>query len=155
LAAVSAATFLTATYFVTSENLWVSDNFRKRITSAYPKALVPRGLEGVESFDLKSDLFARDIVGQMGGEAEVCKYALTPNQIEELSDLQSEGVTGKLVTYRSGNMFYTVGKNGVLFVVEVGWDANDRLWNVDAWELDDNVSWSDDRVFRNTRVSEA
>lgn len=148
-----AATFVTAEYFTTRPGLWVSDEFMSRITSAYPEALVPRGLEGVESFDLESNLSDQDILSQMGGEVEVRKCAVTPDQIVALIDLQPNGKPGKLLSNGYTNLFYVVGVGGTLFVVDVRWNAGLHEWNVSVCRLGEVGGWgASDRVFRNTRT---
>jgi len=156
LATAIAATFLMGKYFTTRSGLWVSSDFRPRITSAYPEALVPQGLGGVESFNLESNSYDRDIIVRMNGEGEVRKHAFTPDQVAGLIDLQKNGESGRLLANDYSNLFYMVGKNAVLFVVIVDWDAGNRGWDVYAWELDEHGSWyAGDRVFRNTRVLES
>jgi hypothetical protein len=154
LATAVAATFLTENYFVRRPGLEVSKYFVSWITSAYPNPLVSRGLDGVESFDLTKASYDREIIArpEMGGEENVRKYALTPDQVAALIDLQPEGVAGKLLTNNRSNLFYVVGVNGVLFVVGVCWSPLCR-WYVRTWELGEVGSWNAGyRVFRNTQV---
>lgn len=151
----SPATFVTADYFVNRPGLWVPNDFMSRITQAYPEALVPRGLEGVESFDLTKGSSDKIILArpEMGGEENVRKHTFTPDQIAELIDLQPSGEAGKLLTNGCTNLFYVVGANGVLFVVHVNWLAGSRMWGVISWELFEHGNWdAGDRVFRNTRT---
>ncbi len=154
---VSATAFVTASYFVTKPGLWVHSDFTSRITAAYPEALVPRGLDGVESFDLSTASYDREILTrpEMGGEENVRKHAFTPDQVADLINLQPEGAEGKLLTNGYANLFYVVGKDGVLFVVRVHWSAGGRRWGVDAWGLDGRGHWGAGyRVFRNTQTFE-
>ncbi len=154
-AEASPATFLTADYFVTRSGLWESGDFVSRVTAAYPEALVPRGLDGVECFDLTKHSSAKTILTRpkMGGEENVRKHAFTPDQVAALIDLQLNGEAGKLLTNGCSNLLYVVGANGVLFVVRVYWDADNRKWEVDALRLDEGGRWLEgDRVFRNTRT---
>jgi len=156
LATAIAATFLTGKYFTTRSGLWVSSDFRSKITSAYPEALVPQGLGGVESFNLESNSYDRDIIVRMNGEGEVRKHAFTPDQVAGLIDLQKNGESGRLLANGYSNLFYMVGKNAGLFVVNVAWYADDRKWGVYAWKLGEVGGWyAGDRVFRNTRVLES
>jgi len=156
LATAIAATFLTGEYFTTRSGLWVFDDFRSRITSAYPEGLVPQGLGGGQSFNHKSNSYNRDIIGRMNGEGEVRKHAFTPDQVAGLIDLQKNGESGRLLANGYSNLFYMVGENAVLFVVRVGWHPDNREWIVNAWELDVRGRWrAGFRVFRNTRVLEA
>lgn len=153
LASAIAATFVTSAYFVTRPGLWVSDDFASRITSAYPKALIHRGLEGVESFDLANVSYDHQIIArsEIGGEENMRKHAFTPDQIAALIDLQPEGSPGKLLSNGYANLFYVVGKSEVLFVVSVYWTTGGREWSVSAWELGENGRWNAGfRVFRNT-----
>ncbi len=150
LATALATTFLTGEYFITRPGLWVSTDFKLRITSAYPEALVPRGLHGVESFDLTNGSSDQDILTKMGGEENVLKHAFTPDQLSDLINLQENGESGQLQNNGCANLFYVVGANGVLFVVSVLWYADGRGWSVSAWELG-GVRWPAGlRVFRNT-----
>lgn len=81
------ATFVTSAYFVTRSGLWVDSDFTSRITQAYPEALVPRGLDGVESFDLTKNLPDKTILGlpEMGGGENVRKHAFSIDQIADRS----------------------------------------------------------------------
>lgn len=151
----SPATFLTSDYFVTRPGLWVSSDFVSRITQAYPEALVPRGLEGVESFDLTKDSSDRTILAypEMGGEENVRKHAFTPDQVAALIDLQLSGQAGKLLTNCYANLFYVVGKGEILFMVHVYWYADNCKWNVETWRFGEHGGWgAGDRVFRNTQT---
>lgn len=156
LAAAIAATFVTADYFVTRSGLWVSDDFKSRITSAYPEALVPRGLNGVEHSDLDRDSSDTTIIArpEMGGLENVRKHAVMPDQIGALINLQPNGEAGRLLTNGCTNLFYVVGAGGKLFVVRVYWSAGSREWRVFAWEFGEGDHWGAGlRVFRNTRPS--
>ena len=158
LATAIAATFLTSDYFVTRPGLLVSDDFKSRITSAYPDPMVLRGLERIESFDLTKDSSDEAILArpEMGGIENVRKHAFSPDQIAALIDLQPEGKAGELITNGYANLFYVVGRGGKLFVVCVDWRASCREWGVLAWKLDEFGHWcAGRRVFRNTRVFEA
>lgn len=148
-----ATTFLTGDYFVTRPGLWVSEEFTSLVTAAYPEVLVPRGLDGVESFDLTKQSSNREIIDQMSEEESVRTYAFTPDQIGALIDLQPGDVAGKLLTNGYVNLFYVVGEDGVLFVVHIDWNADLSQWDVDAWGLDGTGRWgAGRRVFRNTRT---
>lgn len=147
--------FTTSFFFHTRPGLWVSDDFTSRITLAYPNLIVRRGLVGIESFDLTNNLLDKTILArsEMGGEENVRKHAFTPDQICDLMTLQPEGSAGKLLTNGFANLFYVVGKDEVLFVLFVGWDADNRRWRVVAWKLGENGIWhAGCRVFRNTQV---
>ena len=151
-----AATFLTSDYFVIRPGLWVSNDFTSRITAAYPEVLVPRGLDGVESFDLTKVSWSSDYEilnrSEMGGEVNVRKHAVSPDQVAALIDLQPEGVSGRLLRNGGVNLFYMVGKNHDLSVVSVRWDADSHLWIVGAWDCDVLGSWATGtRVFYNAQ----
>ncbi|MFZ2151588.1 MAG: hypothetical protein WAV09_00585 [Minisyncoccia bacterium] len=152
----SPATFLTGDYFVSRHGrLWVSNEFVPRIISAYPEALVPRGLEGIESFDLTRDWSDKTIIDrfEMGGEENVRKHAFKPDQIAELIDRQPNGEPGRLLSNAGDNLFYVVGAGGVLFVVSVRRVGRCR-WDVNAWRCSERGIWiAGGRVFRNTRTS--
>ncbi len=153
LASASAATFVTADYFVTRPGLWMSDDFTSRITAAYPKALVPCGLNSIKSFDLEKESHDHEIIArsEMSGKENLRKHAFTPDQIATLIDIQSNGVTGKLLNNGQANLFYLVGANDGLFVVFIRWSSRRSRWYVSAWELGQN--WiAGDRVFHNTQV---
>ena len=91
----------------------------------------------------------------MGGMEEVRKHAFTPDQIADLRDKQMSGEEGQLLTNGYWNLFYVIGKGGVLFVVGLYWDRDDGEWHADAWLLVENDFWNSDyRVFRNTLVLE-
>jgi hypothetical protein len=156
VASAVAASFITSDYFTTrpENKIWMSEEFTQRITYAYPDPIPHRGLEGITHFQSKPT-DAKNIT-EMGGEADVRRYAFTPDQIAELRDKQLNGEEGQLLTNGYWNLFYVIGKDGLLFVVGVGWDSGVRSWRVDAWRLDEDDYWvSDDRVFRNTLVLEA
>ena len=158
LATAITATFVTSVYFVTRPGLWVSDDFPSLITATYPEALVPRGLDGVESFDLTNNSSDKTILGrpEMGGEESVRKHAFTPDQVAEFIDLQPEGVAGRLLTNGYSNLFYIVGAGGKLFVVYVSWCADSREWFVRAWRRGEDGRWlAGSRVFRNNQVLKA
>ena len=149
----SQPTFMTSAYFVSRPGLSVSRDFTSRITAAYPEALVPRGLDGVESFDLARSNYDREVLEypEMRDEENVREHAFTPDQIAALIDLQPEGVAGKLNRY--SNVFFVVGKGGDLFAVFVHWDADYHEWRVSVCELGGIGSWNAGaRVFRNTQV---
>jgi hypothetical protein len=152
VAAAVAATFLTASYFVTNseKKIWVSDEFTQRITSAYPHSIKVRGFQRVSDFQSES----RDAknIAEMGGEAEVRKHAFTPDQIARLIDLQPNGKEGQLLNGGYVNLFYVIGEGGAIFVVSVHWEDSDHFgWNVDAWVLHEEGRWgSASRVFYNT-----
>ena len=155
LAAAIGATFVTSSYFITRPELWVSEDFQSRITFAYPEALVPRGLEEVESFDLTNESSDKAILArpEMGGEEEVRKHAFTPDQIADLIDLQLRGLEGKLLTNSGANLFYVFGKNYELFVVSIDWDAGRSRWDLYAWRLGEFGGWGAGcRVLRNTQA---
>jgi hypothetical protein len=152
------ATFVTANYFITRSGLFVSGGFTSQITAAYPEALVPRGLEGVKSFDLASNSSDKKILDrpEMGGEENMREHAVTPDQIADLINLQPEGMEGRLLNDGGANLFYVVGKSGKLFVVIVHWSGGRRKWRVNAWELVEDDCWhAGYRVFRNTQVLKA
>jgi hypothetical protein len=154
--AAVAATFLTSTYWTTdpSRKLWVSLEFTQRITPAYPDPIPHRGLEGVTHFQSKSS-DAKNIA-EMGGEAEVRKHAFTPDQLADLRDKQVNGKDGDLLTNGCWNLFYVIGKDGVLFVVGLYWFREVGRWDASAWHFGDDVNcFSDNRVFRNTLELEA
>ncbi len=153
LSAVALVTFSVSAYWQSNaeKKLWVSDEFRQRITSAYVEPVVHRGLAGVTSFDLKSNTFDTKIIAEMGGEAEVRKRAFTPDQIAELRDKQLSGEAGQLLTNGVWNLFHVVGVGGALFVVSLRWDSGVRSWWADAWNLGEGGGWhAGGRVFRNT-----
>ena len=150
-----AATFVTTTYWVIDPacKLWVSSEFTQRITTAYPDPILHRGLEGVTHFPSKSS--DNKNIAEMGGMEEVRKHAFTPDQIADLRDKQMSGEEGQLLTNGYWNLFYVIGKGGVLFVVGLYWDRDDGEWHADAWLLVENDFWNSDyRVFRNTLVLE-
>ncbi len=149
------ADFTTATYWQidTYRKLWVSSEFTQRITTAYPDPILHRGLEGVTHFPSKSS--DNKNIAEMGGMEEVRKHAFTPDQIANLRDKQMSGEEGQLLTNGYWNLFYVIGKGGVLFVVGLYWDRDNGEWDTHAWPLDEHGDWrSDRRVFRNTLVLE-
>lgn len=150
------ATFVTSAYWVTdpSRKLWVSPEYTQRITAAYPDSIPHRDLKGVTNFPSKSSDSKN--IAEMGGEAEVRKRASTPDQIAELRDKQMNGEDGDLLTNGHWNLFYVIGKDGVLFVVSLYWYSGAREWGADAWHLGVHARWNSDyRVFRNTLFLEA
>ncbi len=151
--ATTIATFVTATYFIDRPRLWVSPFFFNRIASSYLEALVPRGLDGVESFDLTRLKNDSQILTyrEMGGEQRVRQYAFTPDQVAALIDLQPNGEAGRLLTNGVPNLFHVVGESKILFVVSVSWGKG--RWCVVPWYPGESGRWAADcRVFRNTRI---
>ncbi len=152
VASAVAATFVTATYFQTSDKLHVWPEFASRITAAYSEPIAKRGLDGVEkALDLTRNMSDTEIISQLGGEAEVRKYAFTPDQIADMIDAQPSGSPGAMLTNGYANIFYVTGVDGVLFAVRVRWLSGRRQWLVAACRLGVDGDWlAGRRVFRNT-----
>ncbi len=151
---VKATDFVTSDYWQTdpSRKLWVSSEFTERVVSAYPDSIYYRGLESVTHFQSESS--DNKNIAKMGGMEEVRKHAFTPDQIADLHDKQMNGEGGQLLTNGYWNLFYVIGKDGVLFVVSLNWNSDGREWNANAWHLDENDNWnSDNRIFRNSLIS--
>ncbi len=146
-----AADFATSTYWKTDpeQKLCLSDEFAERIVRAYSNPIPHRELEGVTHFQSESS--DNKNIAKMGGVEEVRKHAFTPDQIADLRDKQMNGEEGQLLTNGYLNLFYVIGKDGVLFVVSLRWRGVGREWFARAWRLGEFGNWdSDRRVFRNT-----
>jgi hypothetical protein len=143
--------FNASKYFVTRQGLWVSSDFTSRILPAYINPMTKRGLDGVNSVDLPRNMYDSEIITEyLGGEEQARKNAFTLDQIAELVDGQRNGEAGVLLNNGYANIFYVVGKDGVLFAVPVRWRSPDRQWRVDAYELDGHGDWiAGSRLFRN------
>ena len=146
-------TFLTPTYFTTQpKKLWVSDAFTQRITAAYSEPLTPRGIKGVQkAFDLQRKMYDGDFIKQMGGEAEVRKFAFTPDQIASMIDAQPNSIDGAMLNNGYANIFYVIGVDGGLFAVDVDWRSHDSVWGAFAFKLDEFGRCVDDGVERIAR----
>jgi hypothetical protein len=143
--------FDSAKYFVTRAGLYVWSEFAGRILPAY-KAIVRRGIKGVDSIDLSRNMYDREIVAEyLGGEEVARKHAFTPDQVAELIDAQWGGKPGLLLNNGYANILYVLGKDDVLFPASVYWNSGSDEWVVGACTFDDGYWLAGRRVLRNRR----
>lgn len=136
--------FDTGVYFTNNKKLWVHPGFVTRIVGAYPEPLMPRGLMGVRSVDLKEDLSSKEVVKKIGGP-------LMPDQIAAILNLQPGGAPGRLL-HGDVNWAFMTGKDGQLFAVALAClpQKGDK-WGLFAGEfVQEGILPAGARVFFNT-----
>ena len=91
--------------------------------------------------DLPRSMHDSDIIAEYlgGSEEEAKKYALTLNQVKTYIAAQASGEDGPLLTSGRSNLFYVVGKNGLLCAVRV--DFVSYKWCVVGWQLGLRGGW--------------
>jgi hypothetical protein len=90
------------------------------------------------------------ITEYLGGEEEAKKHALTMKQVQSYLNKQWGGGKGDLLVDGKANLFYVLGKDDVLYVVDADWDG--AKWDLYDWRLDERDFWhAGHRVCRNKR----
>ena len=123
-------------FFTTQNNLYVWDSFLEIMDVEKETEI-----EIVDYFDLEKSYPDREIE----------QKPVSLSTVRSLIEMQSNGEAGQLLTNGRANLFYVVGKNEELFVVNVSLDTDDREWGVNAWRRGGYGRWpAGYRVFRNT-----
>ncbi len=134
-----------AEFFRPRKGLWFYDHqsFTDRVlTSARDDG--SGNIEGCDHIDLPRAMYDREIIAEyLGGQ-----YAFILNQVKTYLTVQANGEDGPLLTNGYANIFYVLGKGGVLFAVNVHWHSD--KWRVRGWHLDEYGRWrAGHRIFRN------
>ena len=136
-----------ATYWQTREGLYVHPSFTKHILP-YAKGDATADISKVDFIDLPKNMSDSGIIATyLGGMEEAKRNAFTLNQVQALIDKQWTGCDGQLLTNGYANLFYVLGKDGVLFALNVFRDVGE--WGVSDWTLGGYGRWGAGyRVFR-------
>jgi len=107
--------------------IWVSPSFRETFGSTFRKSHASdRKYVACELKQNASDTAIR---------ADLPKSHLS--ELGDIARLIKGGTLSKDHVY----VAYVAGKNGVVFAVDVHWDAGDCEWNVSVWGLDESGGW--------------
>lgn len=118
---------------------FLGDNFKDWFLSGDGKIEEPITEQVLRYAKLRKSSLDSPIIKELGGE-EKAETSLT--EIFSLMEKQSKGEEGVLLTNGWANIFYVKGRAGMLRTVDVFWC--DDGWGVDADEVSDPFSWSDD-----------
>lgn len=139
-------------YFINRDGLYIWADFARWILLAYQQPIPRRGIKDVDHVHLKRNMYDHEIVAEyLGGEEEARKHALTLDQVADLIDAQWGGKSGVLLNNGHANLLFMLGKDGVLFPVDVSWssDGSSSSWGVRARQFG-RVRWgAGRRVIRN------
>lgn len=137
--------FNAAAFYQTGPGLYVYNTFADRLDLKARQAVdsdsaaSETGRPYVVSL-LKADAYDKDIRKELPET-----HLSTLEDIAGLIEAQPGGKSGFLLNNGYANIFYVEGKNGEVFVVDVGWDSDCCDWSVHDWELDEGGGWDADR----------
>ncbi len=138
-------------FFQTSDTLFVDPDFTSWILGNLSDEIPKNKAELVKAFDLSENMSDSQITlhaKTLGFDPK--SHPLAPDQIKEMIEAQPNGTEGEMLTNGYSNIFYVVGKDGVLFAVRVRWFSGNGQWRVYAYRLDQGGEWrAGDRVFCN------
>lgn len=123
-----------AEFFQTREGLHVYDSFRNRFDFEAPIQAVSD--QPYVASLLKSDAKDWDIRKELPET-----HLSTLEDIAGFIEVQPNGKEGFLLTNGYVNLFYVMGKEGVVIVVDIYWSAECRGWDVRGWNLDEGGRW--------------
>jgi len=133
-------TFDPCVFYKMRDGLWIGDFFRDNVLA---KAASVKKLPAttLKSLELTKNAYDRDITACLPQNYEFdISEALA--HIAQMIELQPNGKEGDLLNNGYANLFYVPG-----CVVDVSWLADDRYWDVLAWERGDYCWSAGSRVF--------
>lgn len=121
-------------FFQIRKGLHVYDSFCNRFDLDAPVQAAPGRLYVASLLKLNAD--DQEIQKEL---PEECLSTL--KDIAGFIEAQWNGKSGLLLSNGYANIFYVLGKNGQIFVMNVSWISDDRGWNVGDWEFGVNGRW--------------
>lgn len=107
--------------------------FTSRIAPFYTESVVCRGIDCVNVYTLTHKVTQGYFIASLGGEAQLHKKVLTPDQVLFLVDAQKNGSCGLLLTEKR-NVFYIHGAHGQVYVGVLFWKQVRSMWVLDIWK---------------------
>ena len=131
--------FVASEFYQTGAGLYIHDTFADRLDIHARQTVDSTPACPYVASLLKANAYDRDIREELPET-----HLSTLEDIAALIEAQPGGKSGFLLNNGYANIFYVAGKNGEIFTVSVGWDFNDREWNVIDWELGELGYWDAD-----------